>query len=51
MIYRKVSIEKMNELVDWAEENNIEWDLWNSEDVFLGSEEAELGLSQWPSLY
>ena len=48
MTYKKISAEESTRLIDWAEENNVDWDIWNAEDVFMGGESVELGLDRWP---
>jgi hypothetical protein len=48
MTYRKIPTEQAQELIDWAEANNVEWDVWNAEESIMGSETTELGLERWP---
>jgi len=49
MKYRRVEVSDGNALIDWAEENGVEWDVWNPEE-FLTDDSAlmELGLEEWP---
>jgi len=46
--YRKLSTAKVLELIDWAEANNVDYDVWNAEESIMGSETTELGLERWP---
>ena len=49
MTYRNLPHDKAHELIDWAELNNVEWDVWNAEECLMGiTKHTELGLSKWP---
>lgn len=48
MIYRKLPTEEALRLMDWAEENDVEWDVWNAAESIQGGSVTELGLSRWP---
>lgn len=49
MKFRKVDQADGNALIDWAEENGVEWDVWNPEEVHTDENALmELGLSEWP---
>ena len=43
MLYRIVDGKTATRLIDWAEENDVDWDIW---DFF--AEPVELGLERWP---
>lgn len=46
--YRKVTPEVAERIMDWAEQNNVEYDIWNAEELFLGDPLVEIGLEEWP---
>lgn len=51
MIYKKVSCEEANRLIDWAEKHDIDWDLWNAAQTFSNPNpniKWEVGLVRWP---
>ncbi len=48
MYYRKLPTRKSLQLIDWAEVNNVNYDIWNAEESFMGSETTEIGLERWP---
>jgi hypothetical protein len=48
MIYRKVTPEEAEKIMDWAEQNNKLYHIWNAEEVFRGGQEVEIGLEEWP---
>lgn len=45
--YRKVSIEEADKMMDYADENHIEYDIWNSADMLMGSQIVEIGFRNW----
>lgn len=47
--YRVMSAAEANRLIDWAEENNVEWDIWNPEDMLSGFDNTEIEL--WMERY
>lgn len=50
-IYRKVSVELCDKLIDICDRDGVDWDIWNMEFVRLGlginREFAELGIEVW----
>ena len=48
MIYKEISTEAALKLIQWAEDNNIDWDVWNAEESICGASITELGLARWP---
>jgi hypothetical protein len=53
MIYRKLHSETANHVIDQCEAENIDYDVWNAEDVlFSDAEQVELGLAEkdWEKL-
>lgn len=49
-IYKRLPSNKANALIDWAEENNVDWDVWGFPS-FSDSEKIELWLERWPEDY
>lgn len=43
MIYRILSPEKTSVILQYCEDHNIDYDIWNAEDVFLEDADMELG--------
>lgn len=50
MVYRNVLTVDLHVFIDWAESNDIEYDVWNAEESISGSEVTELGLVEWPEV-
>lgn len=49
MIYRKVSPAQFQQLLDWADQNNVDYEVWNPEETLLDeSKPIELALQRWP---
>ena len=48
MVYRRLATEEAQRLIDWAEENDVDWDIWNAAESFMGAAITELGLERWP---
>lgn len=48
-IYRSLSGTEANFMIDWAEENGVDWEIWNAESVLLGYERVELWMERWPT--
>jgi len=48
MVYRNVLTVDLHEFIDWAESNNVEYDVWNAEESISGFRITELGLDEWP---
>ena len=48
-IYRVLTTAHAHRMMDWAEQNNVDYDVWNAEESIAGSPTTELGLTQWPN--
>lgn len=51
-IFRKVSFQEFEELLDWAENANVDWEVWDY-DVLTNPEHhindtIEIWLEEWP---
>lgn len=47
MIYRKLDLDIGNSLIDWCENRNIDFDIWNAEDMFMDNPTyIEIGMSK-----
>jgi hypothetical protein len=47
MIFKLVSPEKSNQLIDWCEANNQDWDIWNAAETFVNpNATVEFGMSK-----
>ena len=46
-IYRKISVELANQIMDWTDKEGVDWDIWNPEEIMLGGDTVELGLVDW----
>jgi len=45
MIYKKVTVSRLFDLMDACERLNIEFDVWDAESSLLGDTEPEFGVS------
>lgn len=48
MVYRELPTDKALELMDWAIEHDVDWDIWNAAESIMGSPITEIGLERWP---
>ena len=49
MIYRDLDPAHGHRLITWAEEHDVDWDVWNAAESIMGhATTMELGLAQWP---
>jgi hypothetical protein len=49
MIYKKMSGTEANQLIDWAEKHNVDWDIWNAGQTLSNHNiQWEVGLNRWP---
>ena len=48
MIYKILPTPMALELIQWAEDNDVDYDVWNAEESINGSPTTELGLARWP---
>jgi hypothetical protein len=48
MTYKKLPAADVNRLIDWAEEHDVDWDIWDAFALLSGADTAEIGLEQWP---
>lgn len=46
-IYRKFDLAQADRIMNYCDSNGIEYDIWNAEDVLLGSSFVEIGLLEW----
>jgi hypothetical protein len=51
-IYRKLPVQEVNRLIDWAESNKVDWDVWDPYRMLTDPNliEAEVWLDRWPSI-
>ena len=48
-VFKKVEPVHGNKLIDWAENNGVNWELWNPEDVLMDyNAPMEIALDEWP---
>lgn len=52
-IYRCLPVETADKLMNLAEENRVEYDIWNPEEVVMGGQTVKLGFKDWsnPALH
>jgi hypothetical protein len=47
MIYRVLDIHTINSIIDWCEKRDVDYDIWNAEDMFSdGPTDIEIGMSK-----
>ena len=47
MIYRVLDIHTINSIIDWCENKNVNYDIWNAEDMFSNQPtDIEIGMSE-----
>lgn len=46
MIYRMLSLEIANSILDICEQYNIDYDIWNAEAMLFADHEIELGMDE-----
>jgi hypothetical protein len=44
MVYRKIGADELVRLLDFAEERNLDVDIWNPEDTFFELDTPEVGM-------
>ncbi len=50
MLYRKISKNDVDRFTAWAENNNVDYDIWDGRQMLdCTCQQVELGLEQWPT--
>ena len=49
MIYKILPTPIALNLMDWATENGVDYDIWNAAESIQGSPLTEIGLERWPN--
>jgi hypothetical protein len=47
-VYRTLATDHALRLMQWAEDHDVDTDVWNAEESIAGSPTTELGLTAWP---
>lgn len=50
MTYKTLTPSESSDLIDWAEANKVDWDIYNSEEILMSRDckVVRLGLERWP---
>jgi hypothetical protein len=50
MIYKVFPTYEANRIMEWAEENEVDYDIWEPRSILDNEPTIELGLSRWPEI-